>query len=456
MIRRRSGHAQIPVDKQRSVKAKLATVNILASMMRLPAFVRRHKALFAILGLGLAVRLAVLLYYLSTHGWQAETWEYEIIARNLLAGRGFTIEHNNALYSSFVVPVFPLVCALLHLIGGSGFAWYYVFHLSTAAGIMVLTYAIAHRWYGVHTAGLAALLVALEPGLIVYYAYKVDVVALSTFLLLLGVYLFAVTMDTWNRSLAVLVGLVAGIGVLTRPDLIGFLVIPAAWIIAERKRFQEACWVAALILFATIVVMTPWFVRNYHLHGKFALTTITGETLWIGNNPNATGTAVTLDNKSQLGAAPEEFRNKVYSLQEFEQDAFFKEQAFNYIAADPVGFLSRALAKIYYFWWFSPTFAWRHYDWVPSPLIVIYRILYGLLLGFGVYGVWVGMRGPRDAIRRVTLYLLALPMAIAIIHSINFVEGRHRVLVMPIILLFAAHGMMEAIGKHRSLEKASR
>jgi len=417
---------------------------------------RRHRALLVVLGLGLAARLVLLFVYLATHNWQAETWEYEIIARNLLAGRGFTIERNNALYSSFVVPVFPLVCALLHLIGGSGFGWYYVFHLLTSAGIMVLTYAIAHRWYGVHTAGLAALLVALEPGLIVYHAYKVDVIALSTFLLLLGVYLFAVMMDRWSRSLAVLVGIVAGLGVLTRPDLVGFLVVPAVWITAERKRFREACWIAALILLGTVVVMTPWFARNYRLHGKFVLTTMAGETLWAGNNPNATGTLVTLDNKSQLDAAPEEFRNKVFSLQEVEQDMFFKEQAFNYIAADPVGFLSRALKKIYYFWWFSPTFALRHYDWVPSLLVVIYRTLYGLLLGFGVYGVWISMRRSGNAMRRVTLYLLALPMAIAIIHSINYVEGRHRVLVMPVILLFAACGMIGALGKHHSLGKESR
>lgn len=413
-------------------------------------YLQGKRALLIILCVGLVARLTALLLYLGYHGWRGETWEYEEIANNLVEGRGFVLWRYETAYKSFVVPMFPLICAFLHRVGGPGLWLYYAFHLSIALGIIWLTYAIALRWYGMSTAVIAAVFVALEPGLIIFHSYKVDVIALSTFLLLLGVYLFALIKETWDRRLAVLVGFVVGIGILTRPDLVSLLVVPAAWMISERKRFQEACTTTILILLATAVVLTPWFVRNYNLHGRFVLTTINGENLWMGNNPSATGTTVRVDSRRAI-SLPKDVEITLASLTEIEQDAFFRERAFNYIVADPVGFLSRALAKMYYFWWFSPTFAKLYYDWASPMMVIAYRILYGILLGFGVIGVWASVGDIANPLRRVTSSLLALPMAVAIIHSIYFVEGRHRILVMPIILLFAAHGIIAARGKLHTL-----
>jgi len=401
-----------------------------------------HRVLFLILGLGLVARLAMLLLYLSTHDWKGETWEYEVIAQNLLEGRGFTFLHHNTVYRSYIVPVFPLICAFLHRIGGPGLGLYYAFHLSIAVGIIWLTYTIASRWYGVRAATLAAVLTAFEPGLIVYHSYKVDVITLSTFILLLGIHFFLLMDGSWDKRLAVLVGLIAGIGVLTRPDLIGLFFVPVAWLVVERRRLGEAYRLAALIFLTAIVIMMPWFVRNYSVHDKVVLlATISGESLWRGNNPNATGTTVTQDIRGQFDAAPEEFRKKVLSLSEVEQDTFFREEAVKYIAADPRRFLRRAFEKIYYFWWFTPTFARQYYDWIPLPFVAAYRIFYGAMLALAMLGIWSVMRSPGTDVTRVTLYLFVLPIAMAIIHSVNYVEGRHRVLVMPVIMILTAHGV---------------
>jgi 4-amino-4-deoxy-L-arabinose transferase-like glycosyltransferase len=404
---------------------------------------RQHRGLLAILALGLAARLAVLFLYLGMHDWQGETWEYEMIARNILEGRGFTLLHNNTIYSSFIVPVFPLICAFLHLIGGPGLGLYYVFHLSIAVGVIWLTYAVAHRWYSARTAVLAAMLVALEPGLLVYHSYKVDVIALSTFLLLLGIYWLLLLGRAQDRRLAVLVGAIAGIGVLTRPDLAGFLAAPIVWAVIQRRQYPGAGRTAVVVLLVAFAVMTPWIVRNSYIHGRLVtLVTISGESLWRGNNPNATGTTVTSDIRGQLEAAPEEFRRKVYSLGEVEQNAFFRQEALRYIAMDPLGFFVRAIQKLYYFWWFTPTSFRQYYEWIPSPFVAAYPVLYGTLLIFALLGGWYAMRGPVHDTRWVTLCLLTAPMAIAVIHSINYVEGRHRVLVMPVVLLLSAHGMV--------------
>jgi 4-amino-4-deoxy-L-arabinose transferase-like glycosyltransferase len=319
---------------------------------------------------------------------------------------------------------------------------YYVFQLSTAVGIIWLTYAIADRWFGSQTAMVAAVLVALEPGLILYHAYKVDDIALGTFLLLLGVHVFALMTLSHDGHLACLTGLIMGIGVLTRPDLLGVFGVLPAWAIFERKRLVIIFKPALLIILAAALVWAPWAIRNYLVQRQFVLlTTYSGESLWRGNNPNSTGTTVTLENQGQFEAAPVEFRNKIFAATEMQKDALFKEEAFRFIAEDPAGFLWRVLKKFYFFWWFTPTFAARYYEWVPLPFAQLYRLIYGVLLAFAFLGMWAVMRETDSGTRRITLFLLAIPIVIAVIHSISYVEGRHRVLVMPFILIITAYGI---------------
>ncbi len=407
------------------------------------SFFNRHKTLLMLLSVGLAVRLTVLLFYLSTHDWQGETWEYEAIATNLLEGRGYVFDFHNTVYRSFSVPVFPILCYALHLIGGPGLSLYYVFHLSVALGVIVLTYAMACRWFGEQTALVAAFFVALEPGLVVYHSYKVDPVALSTFLLLLGVYTFTRAADSLDKRLAWASGAVMGFGVMTRPDLIAVLAVVVLWMILERRRLFTALRLATPVIVAATLVVAPWVIRNYYIHGQVLVTySVSSELLWRGNNPNSTGTTLTFANENQFDRAPKDFRAMVESSSEMEIYALFREEALRYIAQDPAGFIRRVLEKFWYFGWFSPTYAANHYGWIPVVLVDTYKLLYGMVIGLAVVGGWFVVRDGPIVMRRTSLYLLTVVIAVALIHSIGYVEGRHRVLVMPIILMWAAHGLV--------------
>lgn len=401
-----------------------------------------ERSLALALGLGLVVRLAALFGYLATHGWRPETWEYEELARNLLAGEGYSIMYHNTEYLTLVVPVYPLICAGLHLIGGPGFVLYYVFHLSVALGIIWLTYAVAQRWLGPSTAGPAALLVAVEPGQVIYQSYKVDLVALSTLLILLTIHLFLTLTRSRSLGLAGLVGAVIGIGVLTRPDLAALFGMVAVWAVVERQRLGTVLKPAAALVAVCVLVLSPWLIRNYVQYGEMLfLTSFSSEAFWRGNNPNSTGTSVTMSNEGQLEAAPEAFRAKVQSSTEFEIYRLFQEEAIRFIKEDPAAFVERAVRKFFYFWWFTPNYATQHYGWLPGFLVRGYKLVYFALALLMLAGVRAIMRSGERASRQTTWILLSVPVMVAIIHSLNYVEGRHRVLVMPILLMFAAVGL---------------
>src|SRR6267142_4797016 len=129
--------------------------------MKLPPFLlNERKALTIAIGLGLAFRFVLLLAYLGGHNWKGETWEYEDIVNNLMAGKGYTYSYHGAVYRSLAVPLFPVLCYLLRVIGGPQLWFFYAFHLLTAAVIIGLTYFITRRALGPETAAVAAVLIA--------------------------------------------------------------------------------------------------------------------------------------------------------------------------------------------------------------------------------------------------------------------------------------------------------
>ncbi|MBM4134769.1 MAG: glycosyltransferase family 39 protein [Nitrospira sp.] len=400
-----------------------------------------NRPLLLILAIGLLARVSLLLWYMGTHGWEGETWEYESIANNLLAGNGFVFQYNNTDYHSYVVPVFPFLCAGLHLIGGSGLALHYIFLLSSAAATIWLTYTLALRLFGAGTAIASGLLVALEPGLIVYQSYKLDVVGWTIFLILVGIHVFFRLMQRQRMQDAVLLGLVIGIGVLSRPDIVALASLLVVWLFSEGERWRQTASLTVIVLTTSLVVISPWVVRNYLVHGQTVfMTTTTGIQLWLGNNANAAGTPMALDGRTQLDAAPDSFRERILASSELEQAALFTTAALEFITADPLAFFGRMVKKFLYFWWFTPTFGLQ-YVWLTAWFTTLYKAAYAIILVLAAVGLWSAIKHGDVARRQVAAYLLTPVLLVGLIHSIYFVEGRHRVMVMPLILLMAGYGI---------------
>ena len=410
-------------------------------LTRLALFLQQHRAILVIIGIGLLCRLAALLFYLSTHEWRGEVWEHELIAQRLMEGKGLTMpSHGGVISVSAVDPIFPVLCYLLHLIGGPGLGLYYALQLAVAGGILWMTYSLGSQLFDHRTGLLAALLVALEPGLVIYHSYKVDHNALTMLLLLAAARFILLIARSGDGRLALACGVIIGMAVLMRPDQLSLFGMLLVWAWVERRRILTMIKPAGLVLLGAGIILIPWVVRNSLLHGQLVfVTTYSGEALWRGNNPNSTGTGLTLDGQSQFEAAPAEFRSRISNATEAQQNALFREEALRYIRQDPAGFLWRCLKKLYYFWWFTPTYAAIYYEWVPISLVAVYRLLYGIALTLAILGLWVTFRETRDA---HVWIVLSIPLWMALIHSLSYVEGRHRVMVMPNILLLTASGML--------------
>lgn len=412
-----------------------------------PTAWRRIGPLPALLGIGLLARLGMLFWYLSAHGWTLETWEYEVLALNLLNKGEFSYPYLGNDYRSYVGPVFPFIGYVLHLVGGKSLFLYAVFHLSVSLTTIWLTYRLASAWFSRETGTLAGLLAALEPGLIVYNSYKVDVITLATCLLLVGLAVFERIATTGRYRWSALLGSLVGIAMLTRLDLITILAPYGLWLALGGTSRRRILLHGLLAAGMTLLVLTPWLARNYALHGRVLLTTTAGEQLWIGNYPGSTGTPDPSARAAYLQIAPASLREAIAHGTELEQNDAFLADAVRTILADPIGFLRQTTRKFFYFWWFAPTYGLYYKD--LGGLRDAYKALYAVLLALAIVGSAAAWRNDDVRNRLPVWSAMATIMAIVLIHSVYFLEGRHRVLVMPLFLMFSAHGVVALAARWR-------
>jgi hypothetical protein len=225
----------------------------------IPALVRRHRAMTAVLGVGVLVRvLAVIAYWPAF--WFPDSYSYLVFAQRLEPDmtRPFG-------YSAFLVPavalhrVWPVILAQ-HLMG---------------LGVAVAVYALARR-RGL-SGGLAALLAApllLDARTIVLEQYLLTE-TLFTALCVAGVLLL-----TWRdrpgwRACAV-GGLLLAVAAVTRSVGVPLVALPLLYLVLRRAGWRALAAAAT----AMAIPLGGYMVWFHHDQGVYGLTRFGGRFLW--------------------------------------------------------------------------------------------------------------------------------------------------------------------------------
>jgi 4-amino-4-deoxy-L-arabinose transferase-like glycosyltransferase len=389
-------------------------------------------------GLAVIVRLAVLVVARWT-GRFFDTWEYEVIARNLLAGRGFVYPFMGVERHAYVEPLYPFFVAAVHAVTGHSHLALAVVQCAVSSLVAVVVYEFARRAFDRHAAMIAGLIVAVHPALAAN-AVRFHVLTFDA----LGITTVALCALVWMRrpgaGWAALFGAATGACVLTRPTILAFSGLFGAWC-AWRRRVAPAHALVALGI--ALAVVAPWVVRNYVVLDAFVLTrSHVGFNFWLGNHPGATGGEGDPDDpsgsRSLFDRAPAAFRERVFAQpDEIAQDRVFREAARRYVLDDPAGFVVRTARKVVYFWGVPP-YAGKRYR---SADVLVYRVFYIALvvLAFIGVGAVIHQRDGRqaDGVRIVLLMLAVISLA----QALFYVQGRHRLAVEPLLAVLSARGV---------------
>jgi 4-amino-4-deoxy-L-arabinose transferase-like glycosyltransferase len=387
---------------------------------------------FAIFGIATLARVAGQLA-LNAYA-HPRVFEYEEIARNLIAGRGYTYASpDGGIYvASQSSPLYIVLTAGVYWLTDGRQAAMLALQAVLGGVTAVLCYWLVTRVWSRQAGIVAGMLVALDPALVVYAA-ELHSLALDAFA---NVALLCANVALPVRpSMTRLAGLGAlfGAAALTRATALLMLVPVFPWL--HRYRSVRTMVGFGVIVVAAAVVYSPWPIRNTLLLGQVTLgSSETSEWLWRGNNPDANGSSLTTAGQRMIEVAPPEFRARIDAAGETIRMDLYRDAALSFIRAQPGAALSLYVTKLRTFWWGSDVTGLLY----PQAWLAAYRLWYVVLVLAAVWGV---AQSISDRAQRSTVLLIAAMLAVvSVTQAIFYVEGRHRITVEPLILMLSAVG----------------
>lgn len=350
------------------------------------------------------------------------TWENGGITDYLLAGKGFAHDFSRtAEPTSWQAPGYPYLLYWMGTLFGKTPLAYLFISLGQAVVVASMVFPLSWlvaRWFGEETARWARLIVCVMP-LLYWYPTRIHhtaiVMAFHPWLLWGWLTLAENPKGGWR---AVLTGLGTGLAGLFQPVLLAVFGLLSGVLLlnALRKRLNaQVAWIFGAGLL-TLLVLTPWTIRNQQVHGRLLLVKNSfGKEFWMGNNPHATGTAFVEGGGEEV---TNQYPPKAFELRgkvsEMELMQAMQDEAMEYVRAEPVAFVQRTLKKMLWLWTMPParylrssgeaealTMRWLHIGywavflvfttvalWGPKPwpfeykgVLGLYCVIYSLVYG---------------------------------------------------------------------------
>ncbi len=362
--------------------------------------------------------------------------EHYIIALNILSGNGYVYPYLNTIYYSYGYPLYVYFLAIFHLIFNKNYLILQILQAAIAAFSVIPLFFIAKKIFNEKVAFISGLLYCLHPGFIVHNTVTISEFTLVVCFILVITYLMVCFENkTWNL---IAIGILMGLGVLLRPTVV--FLIPAFFIylIVKNEGLKKAFFNLFIIVLLAAVIISPWIYRGYKIYNRFILiNTTSAEHFWLGNNPVASGTRLTKEGEPILSAAGEDFRKKLFFLNEIEQYQFFMDEATKYIKTHPVDFLKLTVKKFIYFWSFSPQTGLLY----PASWLIIYKILYYFLTFFFILGIYFILKNKHYVNVPIIIFLFSFFIMISLAHSFYHLETRHRWMIESLIMIISSYGI---------------
>ena len=372
--------------------------------------------------------------------FEADPLTYDQLARNLLAGRPYVgasfyfpagTENPTALWD----PLYPLFLAGIYALVGHDFLAVRLVQVVLGVASCGLLYMLGRSIFGPRIALLGAGFAAIYP-FFIYYTGQILTETLFIFLLLILLTLArAIAQRRIRGTLAVLtLGITAGLTVLTRAEALYFaviLIVVLGWWSVPLRTGGAPGWPARLIsLIALVVVfagtLSPWVGFNYARFDHFFVTTKLGYNLYTYYHPR-----MTPDQRVRSADIPQP---DLTGLSEPEREARLLSEGLSFIANDPARTARFMVAKAGLLFKLTPS------NEINRRYALVSLLSYGVLVPFMVIGAILSLR------RWPLTWPLLLWVIMGSASGILVLAGiRLRMRIEPILLLFAAVGVVELV-----------
>ena len=349
----------------------------------------------------------------------------------------------------YQAPLYPYLLGVVYTVLGVDPFWVRVVQIVLGAAACVFLCRGGQEFFSPAVGVWAGVLLAIYPTAIFFDGLlqksSLDIFLTTGLLWVLGTVSCRPATRGWTLAGVTLGGLA-----LTRENALALVPVLLVWLwlgfrtTAPHRRLR---WTGAFVAGLACVLM-PVGARNALVGGEFHLTTAQlGPNFYIGNHAGATGGYVSL--RAGRGRAEVERLDATELAEQTvghpvgpgEVSRFWAGRAFAWMAAHPAAWVRLMLWKWMLVWHAvdvtdtedEATFA-EH----SSLLAVLSHLLhFGVLCPLAVLGVWVTWGERR---RLWVLYAIIITLASSV--TLFFVVGRYRHPLAPVLVLFAAAGIV--------------
>jgi hypothetical protein len=370
-----------------------------------------------------------------------------LIAKNIVAGKGYVFTYpltGIEAVTCYATPLYTYIQAAI-LGAGLGERGIQIFNLLALQAACLVIYRLLRRFARVELAIPAFFALVMYPPLWIL-GYALDPNTLNVLLLTLTLDRLLSIAVAPTKKHWVLLGVLVGVQLLLRPDILLGITLFAAWLGWVRRR-ELLPVVKGLALAATIAlaIVAPWTARNYIVFHKFVLVSANaGFNLYVGNNPGATGEfAEVPDASPEVEQNYHEFLAFSKTHDQVEMDQFRYRSAANWILSHPIEVMRLDARKLWYHW-FGREELGTQYHYAHGAFSTLYKAIAVLLLLLASYALYL----LRD--RKLRLLFVTLALYSSLISVIFFVQSRHRTLkIDPFMVPLATIGLLKLVARRQ-------
>lgn len=270
---------------------------------------------------------------------------YQIIAENVLSGKGYMMTDY---YKSYRMPGF--VYYLIGIYKVFGLRNYLAVRMMQVvmSGLACLMVFYIAKSIGGPLSGLLASFLFTFSKEMTFWAGKLSTEFPDSFALLSCLLCFTLFAQRPAKKLLMLAALFMALSSLIRSS--GYILLPCSllWLaLFMRKSPYRFPWIKlsrwiGLFLFVFALVISPWAIRNYRVHGVFMLaSTQSGHTLLDNNNPR-----VKIGGPHERSLRLEMRKVWEGKVDEIELDKILRKEAMDFILSDPLRYARLCLGRL--------------------------------------------------------------------------------------------------------------
>ena len=446
------------------------------SSLVLPDTLKSRRFLWIFLAVVLVSRLAVwALIPEHSHSFlEVDSPSYTDPAEALIVDGRYSTEPGSETPETLRPPGYPVWLALIFFLFGKSAQTVVFSQVILFLGTLVLTYVLTEKLFGLRPAWAATILLALDPSSL-SYTFKVLTETLTAFLTILFAYCaFRFYRTRGKLGPGVGAGMSLALVTLVRPTTYYFIpfftIAFAFFLIREKVEWKRVVLSLVITLLPVLVLVGGWQWRNLETAGVFRLTSVQGWALYLGKGAQIYSEQHQTSLNDAEIALIEKLKENYpdWDRVPMEQlDDIYLKEGWKLVRENPGLAIKTHVLHMFYFFLapgttsaffrtFDPDFTLIHFNWYQKQkyfdaLLKSYKLFFGMLLLGVAYlavmyagiAVWVDQfcRNSRKMAWKgyhVLFFLLIIYIAGA--SSINCGQDRYRVVVMPLLCMYAGAG----------------